>query len=139
MSKFGKLHKIIEFITIKHSEQKRSGIDIPYVVHPINVMSILIEKGITDFDSLATALLHDTLEDTDTCELDILNLANEKVFRYVTKLTKKNTKYMDEIEKREYMNDYYYEISQDEPVKLIKLAVTSSILENISSMLVLND
>lgn len=36
----------------------------PYIVHPIEVMNILIEHGIHDSEILAAAILHDTVEDT---------------------------------------------------------------------------
>ncbi|CAF4491637.1 unnamed protein product, partial [Rotaria magnacalcarata] len=39
----------------------------PYINHPIGVAHILSnEAGVNDFDILAAALLHDTIEDTQT-------------------------------------------------------------------------
>ena len=39
----------------------------PYINHPIALVSILaVEAGINDRDTLCAALLHDTIEDTDT-------------------------------------------------------------------------
>jgi (p)ppGpp synthase/HD superfamily hydrolase len=37
---------------------------VPYIVHPVGVMMVLVECGETDLDLLVAALLHDTVEDT---------------------------------------------------------------------------
>ena len=60
-----KIHKAIEFAVIKHANQKRKGTDIPYIVHPMEVMQILSENGCSE-DMIIAGLLHDTVEDTDT-------------------------------------------------------------------------
>jgi GTP diphosphokinase / guanosine-3',5'-bis(diphosphate) 3'-diphosphatase len=56
------------FAAHKHRDQRRKGKDAsPYINHPIAVANILAnEAGITDATTLAAALLHDTIEDTDT-------------------------------------------------------------------------
>jgi len=54
-----------------HQEQTRKGSDLPYIVHPCAVMSILQSVGIHDGEILAAALLHDVVEDTE-CELSDL-------------------------------------------------------------------
>jgi GTP diphosphokinase / guanosine-3',5'-bis(diphosphate) 3'-diphosphatase len=59
----------LRFAAFKHRyQQRQSGDDqpIPYLNHPIEVMGILSEAGITDPNILSAALLHDTLEDTET-------------------------------------------------------------------------
>lgn len=62
------------FAAHKHRDQRRKGADAsPYINHPIAVANVLAnEAGITDPTVLAAALLHDTIEDTDTTleELD---------------------------------------------------------------------
>ena len=40
-----KIHKAIQFAVMKHVNQKRKGTDIPYIVHPMEVMQILSENG----------------------------------------------------------------------------------------------
>ena len=60
-----KIHKAIEFATIKHQNQKRKGSGLPYIVHPMEVMQILTENDCTE-DVIIAGLLHDTLEDTAT-------------------------------------------------------------------------
>jgi GTP diphosphokinase / guanosine-3',5'-bis(diphosphate) 3'-diphosphatase len=56
------------FAAHKHRDQRRKGADAsPYINHPIAVANVSAnEGGITDDTVLAAALLHDTIEDTDT-------------------------------------------------------------------------
>lgn len=60
-----KLAKAVDFAVQKHAEvkQTRKGTDIPYIVHPMEVMSIL-QRMNADTDLLCAGLLHDTVEDT---------------------------------------------------------------------------
>ena len=52
------------FAARAHADQKRKSTDVPYIVHPVGVMLVLLETGETDPELLAAALLHDTVEDT---------------------------------------------------------------------------
>jgi (p)ppGpp synthase/HD superfamily hydrolase len=58
----------LRFAAEKHTHQRRKGgKDVPYINHPIGVATLLATVGrVTDTDVLAAALLHDTVEDTDT-------------------------------------------------------------------------
>jgi guanosine-3',5'-bis(diphosphate) 3'-pyrophosphohydrolase len=70
----------IAFAAAKHRDQRRKDIHAsPYINHPIEVACILAaEGGITDITVLCAAVLHDTLEDTETtCDELILNFGNE--------------------------------------------------------------
>jgi len=62
------LRRAAGFAAWKHHGQMRKGEgEIPYIHHPIEVTAILAEiGGVTDFDVLQAALLHDTIEDTET-------------------------------------------------------------------------
>jgi len=57
-----KLNKAFEFAIKAHSNQKRASGD-PYSVHPIEVANILTDLKL-DSATIATGLLHDTIEDT---------------------------------------------------------------------------
>ena len=46
-----------------HRLQVRKGSDLPYIVHPMEVMKRVADLGIVDVVTLAAAVLHDTLED----------------------------------------------------------------------------
>ena len=56
------------FAAHKHRDQRRKDADAsPYINHPIALANVLCnEAGVTDPAALAAALLHDTIEDTDT-------------------------------------------------------------------------
>ena len=62
------LRRAAGFAAWKHEGQSRKGAgNTPYIHHPIEVTAILAEIGwISDFDVLQAALLHDTIEDTET-------------------------------------------------------------------------
>ena len=61
------LLKALHFAADKHRDQRRKGAGaIPYINHPIAVAHTLSDVGgITDATTLAAAILHDTVEDTD--------------------------------------------------------------------------
>ncbi len=62
--------KALAFAENAHAGQCRKGSDIPYIVHPIEAGEIVSQ--ITDDDELiCAALLHDTIEDTDTTMADL--------------------------------------------------------------------
>jgi guanosine-3',5'-bis(diphosphate) 3'-pyrophosphohydrolase len=61
------------FAAYKHRDQRRKGAEAsPYINHPIAVANVLAnEAGISDPVILAAALLHDTIEDTDTTAAEL--------------------------------------------------------------------
>jgi GTP diphosphokinase / guanosine-3',5'-bis(diphosphate) 3'-diphosphatase len=65
---FSDFVRALAFASRKHSQQKRKDADAsPYINHPIALVSILaVEAGIHDRETLCAALLHDTIEDTNT-------------------------------------------------------------------------
>ena len=76
----------MEFATWKHRFQKRKQGE-SYITHPVAVCKILRDAGITDAEILAGALLHDTVEDTDTTIEEIREKFGDKVALYVTEAT----------------------------------------------------
>ncbi|KAI9591983.1 HD domain-containing 3, isoform CRA_c [Syncephalis fuscata] len=60
------LLKANDFAAHKHRNQIRKDGKTPYINHPIGVAHYLAEAGIDDLVTLQAALLHDTVEDTDT-------------------------------------------------------------------------
>lgn len=62
------LTNAFKFSANKHKKQRRKGIlEIPYVNHPIDVANLLANVIDTDdYILLVSAVLHDTIEDTDT-------------------------------------------------------------------------
>ena len=58
-----KIERAIQYAVDAHAGSKRKGKDRPYILHPIEVMTIV--AGLTeDEDVIAAAVLHDTVEDT---------------------------------------------------------------------------
>ena len=57
----------LHFAADKHRDQRRKGEDAsPYINHPIAVAEVLARFGVTDLVTLQAAVLHDTIEDTET-------------------------------------------------------------------------
>jgi (p)ppGpp synthase/HD superfamily hydrolase len=83
------LLKTTNFAAIKHSSQRRKDPEqTPYINHPIGVAYILSkEVGITDISVLQAALLHDTVEDTDTTFEELTEIFGETVSLIVREVT----------------------------------------------------
>ena len=76
------------FAADRHSNQRRKGHrGAPYVNHPLAVAECLATAGIEDSDILAAALLHDTVEDTDTSLSEIEYLFGQRVASIVAEVT----------------------------------------------------
>ncbi len=61
------LLKAIHFAAQKHQNQRRKNTaQTPYIGHPIEAAHLLAEGGVTNTEILQAAVLHDTLEDTNT-------------------------------------------------------------------------
>ena len=75
------LIEALDFAAKKHSKQTRKDFDkTPYINHPIGVANIISsEAGITDIDILISAVLHDTVEDTNTTYEEIEIMFGKKV------------------------------------------------------------
>ena len=80
--------KATQFAALKHCDQRRKDGKTPYIIHPISVAMILAEIGsIEDLEILSAALLHDTLEDTDTSEHELEKIFGSRVRIIVEELT----------------------------------------------------
>jgi (p)ppGpp synthase/HD superfamily hydrolase len=53
-----------------HQGQMRKGSDVPYIVHPVHVSTILLRHGFSE-DVVIAGLLHDVVEDQDVPLADI--------------------------------------------------------------------
>ncbi|KAI1889741.1 hypothetical protein AGOR_G00166060 [Albula goreensis] len=81
------------FAAEKHKNQRRKDPEgTPYINHPIGVARILShEGGVTDIEVLQAALLHDTVEDTDTSFAELEAAFGPKVARIVKEVTDDKT------------------------------------------------
>ena len=83
----------VRYATLMHGTQKRKAANrthVPYMVHPLEVVQILIENGVQDEDILISAVLHDVLEDCrdrGANDEDIRNKFGERVLGYVLECT----------------------------------------------------
>jgi len=79
----------IRFSAYKHRDQRRKDVPrSPYINHPIDVVSTLWEiGGIHDSATLLAAVLHDTIEDTETTPDEIRDLFGEEVLSLVLEVT----------------------------------------------------
>jgi guanosine-3',5'-bis(diphosphate) 3'-pyrophosphohydrolase len=85
----GQLLEAIRFSAEKHRNQRRKDRDqSPYINHPIEVTQLLWEVGgVRDIDVLLAAVLHDTVEDTDTLPEEIRDRFGEQVLSFVMEVT----------------------------------------------------
>jgi guanosine-3',5'-bis(diphosphate) 3'-pyrophosphohydrolase len=81
--------RAIDFAARKHRDQRRKDEEAsPYINHPIAVSLLLAEiGGITDSEVLAAAILHDTLEDTDTKSEELERTFGTRIRRLVEEVT----------------------------------------------------
>ncbi len=82
------IHRAYLFSAEAHKEQKRRS-GIPYVSHPLAVAGILTELRM-DAMTIASALLHDTIEDTGATEEQITRDFGQEVYLLVNGVTKLN-------------------------------------------------
>src|SRR3954447_1228145 len=103
-----------------HRGQKRRSGD-PYITHPLAVATILAELGMTD-STLAAALLHDTVEDTDYT-LDALRTDfGDEVAMLVDGVTKLDKVTYGEAAQAETVRKMVVAMARDIRVLVIKLA-----------------
>ena len=80
------LNRAYVYATQKHGDQKRASGD-PYFSHPVEVAGILTNLRL-DAASIITALLHDTIEDTDATFGEIEGLFGREIADMVNGVTK---------------------------------------------------
>jgi guanosine-3',5'-bis(diphosphate) 3'-pyrophosphohydrolase len=105
-----------------HGEQKRASGD-PYFSHPLEVAAILTDLKLDDA-TIAAALLHDTIEDTEATRVEIDELFGSDIGTLVEGLTK--LKKLDlvtkEAKQAENLRKLLLAIAADVRVLLVKLA-----------------
>jgi guanosine-3',5'-bis(diphosphate) 3'-pyrophosphohydrolase len=97
------LLRAIDFAARKHRDQRRKGAEAsPYINHPIAVALLLAEiGGVTDTEILAAAILHDTLEDTDTTAEDLTAAFGALIRKIVEEVTDDKTLRKDARKRRQ--------------------------------------
>jgi len=116
------LVRAYEFAMKAHREQTRASGD-PYFSHPLEVAGILTNYRL-DTASIITALLHDTIEDTEATSAEIAELFGDEVAQLVdgvTKLTQLELQ-SDRAKQAENFRKLLLAMSRDIRVLLVKLA-----------------
>ncbi len=73
-----KIESAVQYAVFAHAGTKRKGKDRPYILHPVETMTIV--AGMTeDEDVIAAAVLHDAVEDTSVTPEDIEREFGERV------------------------------------------------------------
>jgi GTP diphosphokinase / guanosine-3',5'-bis(diphosphate) 3'-diphosphatase len=116
------INRAYVFSMQKHGTQKRASGD-PYYSHPIEVAGILTELRLDD-QTIATAILHDTIEDTLTTHEEITAKFGENIARLVDGVTKlsKLEALTDNERAAENLRKFFLATSDDIRVLLVKLA-----------------
>lgn len=116
------INRAYDYAYKKHFGVKRiSGDD--YITHPLNVAMILTDIN-ADADCMAAALLHDTIEDTDSTKEEIAKLFGSEVSLLVDGVTKINRLHFSNAGEQMAANQrkILVGLSEDVRVIIIKLA-----------------
>ena len=73
----------IKLVAGAHYGQFRKGTNLPYIVHPLNVMTILINSGCSN-EVITAGILHDVIEDSEVSIDEIKDQFGAKVAALVT-------------------------------------------------------
>ena len=116
----GTLLEALAFAAHKHRNQRRKDADSsPYVNHPIALARVLaVEGGIEDVTVLCAAVLHDTIEDTQTNADELTALFGPEVTSVVLEVTDDKT--LPKAERKRLQVEHAPHVS--ERAKLVKLA-----------------
>ncbi len=114
------LIEALSFAAHKHRDQRRKDADAsPYINHPIQLARVLvIEASVTDEQVIVAALLHDTIEDTETTDEEIRETFGAAIADIVAEVT--DDKALPKHERKQRQIDHAPHASTK--AKLVKLA-----------------
>jgi guanosine-3',5'-bis(diphosphate) 3'-pyrophosphohydrolase len=123
------LLKALAFAAHKHKDQRRRDIDAsPYINHPISLADILCnEAHISDIETICGALLHDTVEDTETTAEELEDAFGKSIRDIVMEVT--DDKGLSKASRKQAQIDHAAHIS--DKAKLVKLADKISNLRDV--------
>lgn len=99
----------LSFARTAHKDQRRKSGE-PYIIHPLTVASHAVALGVKEDSVVASAILHDVVED---CEVSVENLpVSDSVKDAVRRLTHV---------KGEPLGPYYREIGENRVASIVKL------------------
>jgi guanosine-3',5'-bis(diphosphate) 3'-pyrophosphohydrolase len=113
------LFRALAFSAEKHTKQRRKDIDkTPYINHPISLANILAQRWVIDENVLCAAILHDTIEDTETTVDELQEHFGEKITSIVLEVT--DDKSLEKSVRKQKQVEHAATISHE--AKLVKLA-----------------
>ena len=123
--------KALKFAADKHRKCRRKDIDAsPYINHPISLADILCnEAHITDVEVICGALLHDTIEDTETTPGELEREFGVSIKNIVNDVT--DDKSLDKEVRKQKQIEHAAHAS--DKAKLVKLVDKISNLRDMSS------
>ena len=107
------------FAAEKHRNQRRKDAEAsPYIDHPIQLAYILVQADVEDPVVLAAALLHDTIEDTNTTHDEIEIVFGHQIANIVDECS--DDKRLGKLERKQAQVDHAAKISRE--AQLVKIA-----------------
>jgi (p)ppGpp synthase/HD superfamily hydrolase len=100
------LDKAIELAVDAHRGQYRKGDNLPFIIHPMDVLNRVIGYGVESDSAHCGVVLHDTVEDTWITHEYLATIFNKKVCMYVHQLTDTTDRDKDSWEKYQYLQSF---------------------------------
>lgn len=116
----GQLIRALAFAAHKHRDQRRKDAQAsPYINHPIALADVLAnEAGVDDVNVLCAAILHDTVEDTETTPEELAQHFGQTICDIVLEVT--DDKALAKADRKQAQIDHAPHISPE--AQLVKLA-----------------
>src|SRR5688572_17734792 len=114
------LLKAIHFAADKHRDQRRKDEGAsPYINHPIEVAELIARVGgVSDLVTLQAAILHDTIEDTQTTSEELETHFGERVRKVVEEVT--DDKALLKVDRKRLQIEHSPHLSRE--AQMVKLA-----------------
>lgn len=126
-----KVFQALAFAAHKHRDQRRKDESAsPYINHPIALADILVnEGGIIDHVVLCAAILHDTIEDTETSYEELVGVFGREIADVVAEVT--DNKSLDAAVRK--LSEIEHAAHASPRAKLVKLADKTCNLRDLSA------
>lgn len=120
MDDVARLIKAADFAAFKHRQQRRKDAEAsPYINHPLALARVLkLEAGVAGMDVLVAAILHDTVEDTETTVEELEREFGQTIAAIVAEVT--DDKNLPKPDRKRLQVEHAPHISHQ--AKLVKLA-----------------
>jgi guanosine-3',5'-bis(diphosphate) 3'-pyrophosphohydrolase len=127
----GPVFQALQFAAQKHRDQRRKDPEAsPYINHPIALANILWnEAGVQEPPVICAALLHDTVEDTETTEAELVERFGPGIAAIVMEVTDDTE--LPKAERKRLQVEHAPRLSRE--AKLVKLADKISNVRDVAS------